>query len=705
MKYFITCIVGLLCLGASMDSIAQNTIMDLKDMGDRAYEEGKYRKAVRYLEEFDQYKPQNLDVLRELGISYYHVNRLADALKSLLLVVNYDRHPDELLYFYIARTYHGLEQFNKAAEYYKKYIVQGSDEKLIEASKAHLIRCGNARKIINYDSRAYVDNMGSKVNSIFDEFYPVVSKSSSYKLYFSAETIPDSMQEEVKSYEQQPTDIYTIQVAQGIWQNKCFMNPRLNTDDSEILYGFSPSGQVAYYFTGKDRYFGYLCTDTFGIQAKEFKNIVHLPADPMYGDQDFQILNDSTIVFASIRDGGYGGYDLYIMHKTGDSWSIPRNLGPTINSPYNERSPYISSDFLTIIFSSDRPNSLGAYDFFTAEWNDESRRYINVENMGAPLNSAGNDIHFAMSIDRVTCFFSSDRKSGYGGYDLYTGYLKKQLSATQIPFPAVVSHVIQGPIETNNPDRITMEPRDVSISSVMYSDGNVMRPSTIKEYDKIADLMHTYPAIKLRIQVFSSTDLKKALDLYFSVKTGEQIANYLKNKGIDGNRIQITGCGSAYPLAVSRYIGGGHIPKGVNTRVDFYFTDTEMYPLTITYKLPKIPPDADQTAFKIFNSYNSGLSFRVQVASVGQKYSSPLIEEGENVLIHKLGDSGLYKYTMGLFTRYDKALQYRDKIRAMGIDGAFIVPYIHGMRLTHDELKASVNEYPELKAYLGTGDE
>lgn len=696
MRYFSTLFITVLWIFTSGLCSGQTSVMDLKNQGHQAYQEGRYYQAVTELERFNKLRPGNLDVLTELGISYFHTNQLQEALDKMLLVIKNDNRLNELLYFYTARTYHFLGRYDIAAEYYKKYILEGTRDSLKEESKAQLLRCEYAPKIALYKQKLYADNMGSNINTVQDEFNPVVSPSSSLKLYFSAETIPLEKNSLISGIRYQ-SDIYGTFLGKGIWQERTFMNKNLNTPQNEELYGLSADGYIAYFYRGSDEVFGRLFADTFGLENKTKESITDWPFNPAYGDTDLHFINDSTLVYAAIKKDGYGGYDLYLTQKKNGKWTSPRNLGPTVNTAYNERSPYISRDLLTIVFSSDRPHSLGGYDFFMGKWNTETRRYKEIENAGMPLNSAGNDIYFTMNLDRRTCYFSSDRKTGIGGYDLYIGYFKDPLSKTQVPFPMVEDHLVQGPDE-NAID--ALKPKDITIESILYSDGPILTSRNKDNINEIADVLKAYPETTLRIQVFSNSSLKKDLELYFGIKTGEQVAKYLVNQGIEDKRIQITACGSSYPLATSRYIGGGHIPDRVNSRVDFYIGNSGQYPLGVTYELPEVPKDADQTAFKIFSDYTEGLSYRIQIAAVTQKYSSPILEEEKNPLIHKIAGYAFYKYTLGLFKSYMNALKYKNHLQEKGFKDAFIVPYINGMHYTTSELKSYVEQYPDLKLYL-----
>lgn len=123
--------------------------------------------------------------------------------------------------------------------------------------------------------------------------------------------------------------------------------------------------------------------------------------------------------FSSDRKGGFGGRDLYYMIKlTNGEWSLPKNMGPKINSRYDEDSPFLSIDNKTLYFSSNGTKSMGGFDVFTSS-KDSTGNWGEPSNMGYPLNSTGDDIYYITTADGKTGYMSSFRKDGYGNIDIY----------------------------------------------------------------------------------------------------------------------------------------------------------------------------------------------------------------------------------------------------------------------------------------------
>lgn len=123
----------------------------------------------------------------------------------------------------------------------------------------------------------------------------------------------------------------------------------------------------------------------------------------------------NALFFASDRPEGMGGYDLYISYREGNTWTRPINLGPVVNTPGNELSPYF--DGTNLYFSSDWHAGFGGMDVFLAEQGDG--RWAKVSNVGQPINSSRDDYGFVFDAFRNLGFVVSNRKGGRGAEDIY----------------------------------------------------------------------------------------------------------------------------------------------------------------------------------------------------------------------------------------------------------------------------------------------
>ena len=144
-----------------------------------------------------------------------------------------------------------------------------------------------------------------------------------------------------------------------------------------------------------------------------------------------------VVFFVSDRPGGYGGTDLYVSRLVNGEWTKPLNLGPEINSSGNELFPYLAADS-TLYFSSNGHGGLGGLDLFKAT--PEDGKYQMVRNLGAPINSPGDDFGIALLEQGNKGYFSSNRNGGKGQDDIYF-FEKKEF---RVPVHFVVNDAESG---------------------------------------------------------------------------------------------------------------------------------------------------------------------------------------------------------------------------------------------------------------------
>ena len=140
--------------------------------------------------------------------------------------------------------------------------------------------------------------------------------------------------------------------------------------------------------------------------------------------------NGRRVFFASNREGGYGGYDIYFSDYWEGRWSKAINLGPEINTEGNEAFPYIHPSG-RLFFASDGHGGQGGYDLFMMNLN--GRRWGDLINLPAPVNSPGDDIGITLTNDGNRAYLVSNRAAGKGLDDIYLLRLKRGLTSLRGP--------------------------------------------------------------------------------------------------------------------------------------------------------------------------------------------------------------------------------------------------------------------------------
>ncbi len=124
------------------------------------------------------------------------------------------------------------------------------------------------------------------------------------------------------------------------------------------------------------------------------------------------------LIFTICGGVTYGRCDLFESKKIGNEWSKPTNLGPLVNSSDWEGQPSLSADGRILYFSSMRKGGVGGYDIWFSK-KDDSGKWTKAQNLGATINSKFDEISPFIHVNNQTLYFSSNGYAGFGGYDIY----------------------------------------------------------------------------------------------------------------------------------------------------------------------------------------------------------------------------------------------------------------------------------------------
>lgn len=154
------------------------------------------------------------------------------------------------------------------------------------------------------------------------------------------------------------------------------------------------------------------------LKNDEWYDVEELPFNNEYYSVGHPTISkDGKLLYFTSDKGGFGGTDIFLSRKKGDSWSSPENIGSKINTRGNEMFPYISAEGILYFASNGHPG-LGGLDIFRATFDDYGN-CIAVQNMGAPINSTYDDFALSVGKQTYTGYFSSNRPGGMGGDDLF----------------------------------------------------------------------------------------------------------------------------------------------------------------------------------------------------------------------------------------------------------------------------------------------
>lgn len=287
-------------------------------------------------------------------------------------------------------------------------------------------------------------NLGAAVNSRDDEYLPSLTADGQTLVFTrrfprKATTTANTKEEE---------DLYVSTLDNGQWSRAERMPEPVNSTDNEGAQCISQDGRIMFYTAcnrndGGGRCDLYMCVNKSGRWSKP-RNLGSAVNSGAWEGQPTFSIDGRTLYFVSNRKGGHGGMDIWKTTFDGGQWTAPENLGPEINTEFDEMSPFIHFDDHTLYFSSNRPEGMGGMDLFVAK-RDDNGRWTQPTNLGYPINTEGDDNNLIVSADGRTAIFASQRDGGQGKMDLYSFELPVESRPTvAICFKGRVSNAKDG---------------------------------------------------------------------------------------------------------------------------------------------------------------------------------------------------------------------------------------------------------------------
>jgi Tol biopolymer transport system component len=413
-NYVFTVLIWL-SAGLHLDAQAQD-----RKKAFQLFEAGNFEQALdEYLELIDK-DPDNIEYNYNIAVSYLNTN--IDKSKAIPYLEKLVENPkiNADAYYLLGRAYHYGYKFNEAISAYQKFISLGKGS---EANKADVQKqieyCQNAKELMKFPKNVTFINLGPNINSKYADYYPFIPVNEGYVIFNSNRPESKSEVMENGSY---PANVYISYEKNGQFQKGQLLPGKINTGaGSQEVVGLTADGKYAIFYFEDFNQVG----DLYGskVDGNSFTEPVKLSAEinSKYHEIAACITDDNEkLFFASDRPGGYGGVDIYLCQRLPNgNWSTPQNLGPTINTEFDEDFPNISPDGKTLFFSSRGHASMGGYDIFRATWDENKRKFTGVQNLGYPINTPEDNMNFRISENGKFGYVSALRAGGYGDLDIY----------------------------------------------------------------------------------------------------------------------------------------------------------------------------------------------------------------------------------------------------------------------------------------------
>lgn len=394
-------------------------------LGDAEYffEQKNYLRALPLYKQLLEKEPADVAVKFRLGVCYLFKSDEKEQSVTLLEEVKKASPDIEKLDFFLGRAYHLNHRFDDALASFSKYL----DTKLTPQEKTlvnqYIGYCQNGKVLLQTPIEIDIKNLGSPINTENSEYVPVITADESMLIYTYIGARSTGGLQNLKFKPDPDGEYYEdIMVAQRVgdnWLSPEGISSKINTNGHDACIALSNDGQTLFLYrsTAKDKGDIYMSS----LQGNEWSEPVKLDENINTNawEGSCSLTNDSkTLYFASERPGGFGGRDIYISKRQPDGkWGKAENLGPTINTPYNDDAPFIHPDGITLFFSSEGHNSMGGYDLFYTSNHDKS--WGSPINFGYPVNTTFDERFYVLTADGATGYYSSDRKGSVGRQDIY----------------------------------------------------------------------------------------------------------------------------------------------------------------------------------------------------------------------------------------------------------------------------------------------
>jgi outer membrane protein OmpA-like peptidoglycan-associated protein/Tol biopolymer transport system component len=369
--------------------------------------------------------PNFADANLALGTALHHQEKYLEAKNFLSKGISANQIilPDN--YFYLAEAEFATLDYEKAKLHFQDFLRLDKTGSKTALAKKYLLDCDFAVVAIKNPVKYAPKNLGSGVNTANPEYFPAITADG--------ETLIFTRQ--IDNNE----DFWTSNLNNGVWDEAKPLEGRINTKAyNEGAQAISPDGKHLF-FTGCNRPDGAGRCDIY-VSTKEgnaWGAPSPLPSQintPHWESQPSLSPDGKTLYFISNRPGGQGGYDIWKSTINDEGkWSNAENLGPEINTPYDENTPFMHVDGKTLYFSSSGWPGFGHKDIFYSRA-DENGKWQKPVNLGYPINTFEDETGLIVSADGNYGFFSSNLKEGFGAQDIYSFGLPEKAKPLKVSY-------------------------------------------------------------------------------------------------------------------------------------------------------------------------------------------------------------------------------------------------------------------------------
>lgn len=415
---------------------------------------GEIEKAIASFSDALKADPTFIDAQIQQAAAYYKLNKYAEAEAAFEKAEKIDPNYEPEILFSLGNLELRQDKYNEAAAHFEAYA---NSSKANPMKKAKASKMAKDVKFVEKAMKTPVpfnpQSLGDKVNTPqYSEYLPVVTADGETLIY----TARIGRQE----------DFYMSKKVNGEWQKGTPIS-ELNTDENEGAQCISPDGRSMFYTVcnrptilgGCDILFSQLkegkWTTPRGVAAINSQN---------WDAQPSITADNRTVYFASDRPGGVGGLDIWYVKFENGKWSDAINLGAPINTPFDEQTPFMHPDGVTLYFTSEGHPGMGGKDIYLSRMQPDGK-WGEPQNLGYPINTKEDEGTLSVAIDGKTAYYARNINKGTNAinYDLFAFELPENARAHPVTY---VKATVRD-IETQLPLSSKVEIMDLATQKTM----------------------------------------------------------------------------------------------------------------------------------------------------------------------------------------------------------------------------------------------
>ena len=390
---------------------------------------GDYSGALNAYRDVEKTNPGNSTVKFYLGYCQFLLKQYDASKTSLLKAIELNSELKPETHVVLGQLYQLEEKYDDAISQFELFnslaLKTNVDEEMKEDAILHLSQCQVAKNLIAHPLKIAVTNLGASLNSKYDDKNPCMTADGNKLVFTTRRPETTSSEIDIEGDGGYYENIYTASLDS---LTKDFIKAEaaggtINSKTHDACTSISADGKQIFIYKndasklesrGGNVFVSKVAGDKWKTPATLGK-----PVNSKYWEGGACVSPDGkTYFFSSERPGGLGKSDIWMVQSVNrKTWGKPVNLGPEVNTPYDEAGMFLAPDGKTLFFCSNGPNSMGSYDIFKTVL--ENGKWSKAQNIGYPINSSAKEGQLTLSTDARKAYISSDRKGGMGQSDLY----------------------------------------------------------------------------------------------------------------------------------------------------------------------------------------------------------------------------------------------------------------------------------------------